>query len=319
MSEDILQLPLPSSVPIDPGDWARTPHSVQVVVLALEERVKKLEAEVAELTDRLNVNSSNSSKPPSSDFPGSRPRTRVKSAGRKQGAQPGHQGTNRARVGADKINRVVDCFPQSCEHCGDTFTDDCTDAEPVVHQVTDLPFASPETTEYRRHRRRCGHCSKVTLATLPAAVPTGAFGPGVQATVAYYSGARRCSRREVERIMQDIHNVDLSVGSVSAIEEQVSIALTPCVDEAREEVRQSKVVHQDETGWREANEKAWLWVAANTFLAVFVIAKTRKGSVSQEMLKGFKGFLVTDRFKGYLWYELAKRAICWAHLKRDFQ
>ena len=37
------------------------------------------------------------------------------------------------------------------------------------------------------------------------------------------------------------------------------------------------------------------------------------------MLKDFRGFLVSDRFKGYLWYEMGKRAICHAHLKRDFQ
>lgn len=220
----------------------------------------------------------------------------------------------------EHVSRVENHFPSLCEHCGSEFAGDSAyDLDPIVHQVTDLPLVMPEVVEHRRHRLHCSQCKKATVAPLPAAVPAGSFGSGVEATVAYYTGARRLSRREVVRTMHDLHHVDLSLGAVKSIEERVSAALSPCVEEAREAIQQSQVVHQDETGWREANQKAWLWVAATAFLAVFVVARSRSGDISRSMLGAFKGFLVTDRFKGYLWYEMAMRAICWAHLKRDFQ
>jgi transposase len=290
---------------------------VQVAYRALEDRVAKLEAQVADLLDRLKVNSSNSSKPPSSDYRG-KARPGKGPSGRNPGGQKGHPGAHREAAAPHLVTHVVNHYPDACEHCGCGLGAD-DDPEPLIHQVTDIPFAPPEVTEHRRHRRKCPACAKTTLAQLPPDVPAGAFGIGVQAAVAYYTGARRCSRREVVRIFHDVHNIDMSVGTVTALEEKVSDALEVCYAEATEVLPKSPVVHQDETSWREGGEKAWLWLAANTFIAVFLIAKSRKGENSQKMLEGFEGFLVSDRFKGYMWYEMAKRAICHAHLKRDFQ
>lgn len=74
--------------------------------------------------------------------------------------------------------------------------------------------------------------------------------------MAYYTGARRCSRRETARILRDIHGIEMSVGTVKAIEQRVSDALAPCYEEAAAAIPESEVVHQDETGWRQGGEKA---------------------------------------------------------------
>jgi transposase len=103
------------------------------------------------------------------------------------------------------------------------------------------------------------------------------------------------------------------------MEERVSEALKQSVDEAAEAIQDSDVLYGDETPWREENYKAYLWMISNMSLAVFVIARSREAEVSKRMLRNFKGILVTDRYKGYLWYPMLKRAICHAHLKRDFQ
>lgn len=66
-------------------------------------------------------------------------------------------------------------------------------------------------------------------------------------------------------------------------------------------------------------KKAWLWVAATTTVAVFVIRRSRGGEVARELLgKGFQGTLVSDRWSGYGWVKVAQRQMCWAHLKRHF-
>ena len=104
--------PLPTAIPIDPDDWARTPPSVQSAFLAIGERVRQLEARVAQLVDRLNSNSSNSSKPPSSDQKGSGPRKPSTSSGRRRGGQPGHSGARAIDLAVD-CYRVTSAFPKT--------------------------------------------------------------------------------------------------------------------------------------------------------------------------------------------------------------
>jgi transposase len=154
---------------------------------------------------------------------------------------------------------------------------------------------------------------------LPDDVPTSSFGPGVEALVAYYTGGNRCSRRETAQILADVHGISISLGAVKSIEERVSKAIAPAVAEAAEAIQSSAVIHQDETSWRQGNKKAWLWVACNQLLSVFSIASSRKAEVSKAMLGDFNGVLVTDRYRGYMWYDMLDRAICHAHLKREYQ
>jgi transposase len=80
------------------------------------------------------------------------------------------------------------------------------------------------------------------------------------------------------------------------------------------------VVNMDETGWRESNQRAWLWVAATTLVTVFLIRLSRGGQVAKEMLgETFRGIVGSDRWSAYNWLPTLLRQLCWAHLTRDFQ
>src|SRR5207249_3770726 len=84
---------------------------------ALEDRVRELEARLAELEDRLRANSSNSSKAPSSDprwVPNLKPK---KPTGKKPGGQKGHQGHHRTLLPVEEVDEVVKHLPQTCAHC----------------------------------------------------------------------------------------------------------------------------------------------------------------------------------------------------------
>ncbi len=112
----------------------------------------------------------------------------------------------------------------------------------------------------------------------------------------------------------------MSLGSVPALEHRTSEAIRESVEEARECVKTKSVVHMDETGWREANQKAWLWVAATTLVTVFLIRPSRGGKVAREMLgEAFVGLVVSDRWSAYNWLLTLLRQLCWAHLLRNFQ
>src|SRR5207237_2672555 len=80
------------------------------------------------------------------------------------------------------------------------------------------------------------------------------------------------------------------------------------------------VKHVDETGWKQAGQKRWLWLAATQAVAAFVVAVGR-GFTALKRLLGTDviGFLCSDRWAVYDKRPLWRRQVCWAHLKRDFQ
>ncbi|RPJ18356.1 MAG: IS66 family transposase [Chloroflexi bacterium] len=76
----------------------------------------------------------------------------------------------------------------------------------------------------------------------------------------------------------------------------------------------------DETGWREGQQRAWLWTAVTTGVTVFVVRLSRSAKVAQELLgEQFWGWLVTDRWSAYTWYPTWRRQLCWAQLLRDIE
>ena len=294
----------------DPRD--RQIAELMALVGRLTARVVELEAQVAQ----LSRNSTNSSKPPSSDPPGV-VRPPHPPSGRKRGGQAGHQGHQRRLLPPEKVTKAVDVLPGTCCSCGKHL--DGRDPDPLRHQVIEVPPITPEVIEYRLHALGCD-CGATTRARLPVGVPCSSFGPRLAAMLAICTAKYRLSKRAVRELLSDFLGIELSLGSVANIEQQVSDAVDEPVAEAREHVRQSAGVNADETSWREDKKKAWLWVAATSVVTVFVIATSRGAKVAKELLgEAFKGVLTTDRWSAYNWVDVVRRQICWAHLKRDFQ
>jgi transposase len=188
------------------------------------------------------------------------------------------------------------------------------------HQVVELLPLAVRVTEYQMAVRRCPACGKRTRADLPAGVPRRPFGPSLTAVVALLSGRYRLSRREVQQLLQDLWQVRVSLGAVVRQEQAQSAALAPIVEEARAAVPQADVVNMDETGWRQEQQRAWLWTVVTAELTVFRIDRTRSGAVVDALLGAdFAGVVGSDRWSGYSRFPAERRALCHAHLKRDFQ
>ena len=305
--------------PLLPELWEQTPVAVQAYIRALEARLAELEATVQRLLERLQQDSQNSSQPPSSDPPhalGRRPR-RVPS-GRKRGGQPGHPGQTRTVVPLEDVDTLVPIKPRQCLRC--QYPLEGEDPQPYRHQVTELPPITPVVTAYQLHRLVCPACGTSTRAPLPLGVPTGGFGPRVQAIVALCTGAYRLSKRTTQEVMADLFGIPMSLGTIPHLEQAtVQAVATPVVD-ARAYVRAQPTAHLDETGWREGRARAWLWVAVTTWVTVFVVRLSRGAKVAEELLgERFCGILVTDRWSAYTWYPTRWRQVCWAHLLRDIE
>ncbi len=287
-------------------------------IAELEAEVRELRKLVAELQESLKKNSGNSSKPPSSDPPWAKPKPKPKRGRkRKRGGQPGHSKNERPLVPQDKVDEVVPVKPSHCDGCGVVIDGD--DPEPERHQVFETPKVEPKVTEYQIHTLLCG-CGTRTKGTLPQGVPRGAFGSNLVALVCWLTGKFRLSKRSVQELLSDLLRTEVSLGAVSKMEREASAALATSVEEARAYVREQPVAHADETGWRECNLKAWLWVAVTPLVAVFKIARSRGAVVAKDLLgAAFAGILVSDRWSAYTFVDVLRRQLCWAHLVRDFQ
>lgn len=301
------------SVPagISAEDWAATPLAVrQLVVLLI--------GQIAELNERANQTSRNSSKPPSSDGPGVPPRSKQERSGRQKGGQKGHVGHGRGLKCAAEVTRIVELRPISCASCGDLLLGE--DPAPARHQVTELPRVVAEVVEYRQHRLTCQGCGTQTTAAWPVEMPVGQFGPRLQATIGYLTGRMGMSQRDVEEMLAAVFHTDISLGSISAQEGRVSAALAEPVQEAWVYVQQQEVNNVDETSWREGTKRHWLWVNTTVLVTVFAILATRGGQGARQVLGQVLGKVVgSDRWSGYNWLDPQWRQLCWAHLKRDFQ
>ncbi len=314
---------LPAGIPLTQEVWSSLDSSVKALLVSQQQLLVSLQERVRDLEARLNQNSSNSSRPPSSDLPWAKPIKKKKPrTGRRPGGQPGHPGHRRELLPPEKVDVVRDCHPVACAHCGNTFQDE-VDAEldPVRHQVVDVPVVKPFVVEYLRHVRECSKCLGETMAALPAGVPLTCFGPRLQAWVAILTVRYRLSKREAKDLLGEIAGIVMSLGSISDIEGYVSQALEAPVAEIQEAFRHAKVAGHDETGWRQANQKAWLWETVNDTYAVYKIDLKRSGEVARSLLGGvdFQGHVHSDRYKAYNCYPMERRAICHAHLARDYK
>jgi transposase len=289
--------------------------ALQAESAVLHERIRELEA-------RLGQSSANSSRPPSSDPPQAPMRPKAPRSGRKRGGQPGHRGTWRALLPAEQVDEVVVVAPERCRHCRQPFPASAGRRWSRVwrHQVVELLPLAVRVTEYPMAARRCPACGKRTRADLPAGVPRRPFGPRLTAVVALLSGRYRLSRREVRQLLQDLWQVHLSLGAVVHPEQAQSAALAPVYEEARATAQQAAVVNMDETGWREARQRAWLWTVVTATLTVFRIDRTRSGAAVEALLgPAFLGVVGSDRWSAYKRFPADRRALCHAHLKRHFQ
>ena len=307
---------------VSDADWAKTPASVKTLLAALLDRMAALdarnaalEARVRELEDQVRANSSNSSKPPSSDGPATPPR-KDKPKGRARGGQPGHPPHKRALVPVAQVDAVHPVVPSTCAHCQASLTG--TDVSPIRHQQVEVPEKLRYVTEWQLHTLTCRACGERTTGQLPQGVQ-GAFGPRLEALTALLVGRFRLSHREVPELLREVFGIDLSDGAVTDCVQTVSDALQRPVAQARTAAQAAPVKNIDETGWRIDKKRAWLWVLVTGVATVFLVRRSRGQTVARELLGDTPGLVGSDRWAAYDYLTLALRQLCWAHLIREWQ
>ena len=310
-------LDTPVAVPLCSGCRERDAH-----IAELQQHLAAALAQNRKLEESVRRNASNSSIPPSTNPPDAPKPTTKKPTGRKRGGQPGHAGHLRVRLPPERVQHTIPFVPLYCDYCETALpqTAGPNDPEPTWHQYTELPKTPAVVTEYQGHARTCTCCGHVSRALIPAELRRHSIGPRLGATLSYLSGSPHVSKRGIEEICETVFQVPISLGTVGNLEQEMSGALQAAHAEAQQAVQQAPIKHVDETGWKQAGRKRWLWGAATATVVCFVIHATRGLKGLHALLGGkLKGLFVSDRWSVYHCLPVARRQICWAHLKRDFQ
>jgi transposase len=296
--------------------------NAQLVVANAEQAhlIATLQARVAELERRLGKDSSNSSKPPSSD--GLRKPSRVESRAdertvpRRPGKQPGAAGAHLAQVATP--DEVAWHVPDRCGGCGAELTD-ASVVGVEARQVFDLPPLRLGVVEHRAERRRCV-CGTTTQAAFPTHARAAAcYGPGVRALVCYLCVHQHLPVDRAAQLLADVLGASVATGTLAAVMAEGARGLDGFARVVREGLAAAPVAHFDETGARVAGRLHWVHSASTSSLSLFTV-HTKRGKVAMDqagVLPRFGGVAVHDGWAPYWRYQDVTHALCGAHLLRE--
>jgi transposase len=293
------------------------PAEVVELIASLKLRIAELEAEVAKLRRQGGLDSSNSSKPPSSDGLKKKPRLTRSLRGRSgkaSGGQEGHKGDTLRQVA--KPDFVVPHEAFACEPCYWRFEPNSTIAV-EKRQVFDLPESPLLVTEHRASIRRCAHCRGVTKARFPSGVVSPAqYGERFKAAAIYLNVQQLVPEDRTAQALSDLFGAPMICpASVAAWIGKKDQELREVHKRIGERVAEAKVRHLDETGFRIAGKLQWLHTTPS-LTHTFYRAGEKRGAIPAE-LKG--GVVVHDHFLPYRGMIAVEHAYCNAHILRELE
>jgi len=299
--------------------------------LSTEEKFAMLFAHIGYLqseNDRLKAllakyetpkNSSNSSKPPSSDFPKQqKTRSLREPSEKKPGGQSGHEGTTLKMVSTPDI--IEGHSSSYCTCCGEDLS-----TQPGLfsgkRQVIDIPPIIPFVTEHQLFDKRC-KCGHLNQASYPMGVTAPvSYGENVQALIAYLSTRQYLPVKRLSEFLTDTFGLSVSTGGVGYILNKMKRKAAATYESIRQNVLKNKVIGADETGVNINGKNNWAW-AFQYEGASFIAIHPNRGykAIEQIMSEGFQNnILVTDCWASYFKTNALSHQICTAHLLRELQ
>lgn len=306
------------------GSLIQKVTELEQVVDGLKNENQQLKHENQQLKSQLadhqtKKDSSNSSKPPSSDF-GKLKKTKSlkKGSGKKVGGQPGHKGHSMKM--AEKPDFTEWHQPTYCNCCGNNLSG----IEPELlgkRQVVDIPDIALTVTEHRLYQKTC-RCGHVAQGAYPPGVDAPiSYGKNTQALVAYLNTRQYIPYKRTEEILRSVFGLDICQGSIKNILDKISGKLLPVYETIRETVLDSPVIGGDETSININGKNNWAWTF-QTPRATFIGIHPQRGyrAIEELMPEGFDNtIIVSDCWASYFKTNAKSHQICTAHILRELQ
>jgi transposase len=277
----------------------------------------ELQAEVRRLRDGAAQNSSNSSRPPSTDRPET-PKTKSlrKASGRKPGGQPGHPGRTlpfSENPQHTQIHPLLEC------ECGEDLS-----RQPAIdferRQVFDLPSLTLECTEHRAEMKECPCCHHVSTAPFPEDVKAPVqYGKNFRALLSYLYDAQQGASLRISEMCAEMFSYAVSEATIQSARQEQHEVLEPFEQRLREILPQEPVLGADETMVPINKVRHWLHVLCTPLLTFFSIQPLRGKEAIEAIgiIPRFTGWLMHDFLSSYLGFENCLHTFCKSHLMRE--
>ncbi len=278
-------------------------------------QIRALQARVAELERMLKLDSSNSSKPPSSDGLKKKPRTSSlrRKGSKKSGGQKGHKGKTLRQV--KNPDHIIAHKPHPCAHCGDVFPEDSMACLLGKRQVFDVPEPRVEVTEHRIYGHVCACCGHFGRGVFPPEISASVqYGTRVQNIAAYLQNHQLLPEDRAAEAIKDLFCLGMSAATLATINGRIAEKLTSKIEQIERAVAAAKIKHLDETGFRIGGKLSWLHVTGTENLTHYR-AEEKRGA----MPKNMRGIMVHDHWKPYFTMENVSHGLCNAHHLRELR
>ena len=286
----------------------------------LEQENAELKQENAELKARLNQNSSNSSRSPSSD--GYRKVVKINKTERvkHQGGQTGHKGATLRQV--DNPDEIVKCCPTKCS-CGHEFSDREAMFFQFKRQVFDIPPPKINVTEYQIFGCQCPKCGSMNKGTTPEDVNSLVqYGNMAKSLVVLLNNEFKIPIEKTKQLFKILYGCGINESTITTILESCYNKLSKTEAIIKEKIKQEAVGHVDETGIRIEKKLNWLHVfSTRLYTHLFVHSKRGKQAIESEqsIIPNFKNWLMHDCWSSYFSFTEVEHALCNAHILRELQ
>jgi transposase len=281
----------------------------QVRYAELKARNAELEAQNAELERRLKRRGKKFTPKPNAGKSGG-PKT-----DRRKKPHRSHPGVFREPPAPDENTIHHDVRLPCCPHCGGEHLTDSGNYDD--HLVEEIPQPKVELHCYRRHEQECQNCGRRFQGRGEEEIPGSQIGPRARLLAGYCRGHLGISLGKTNDLLRQLFGLNLSrAGTLGHIRWSAAL-FDPVVERLFEILRESPVIHADETGWRINGKNVWAWCFSNPRLALFLIDKHRSRAVVKQALgDSLEGVLVTDFYASYNRINCRKQK-CLVHLLRE--
>lgn len=286
------------------------PEKIADLVLGLEARVAMLEA-------RLNQNSKNSDKPPSSDGLRKPPRQQTKSK-RKVGGQTGREGTTLKF--SDNPDKITQHAAKYCQDCGESLEH----VEGVVlsrRQEIEIPEKPIQIIEHQRLEKQCPCCGQRNQGDWPAHLSGNVqYGRRFKAFCTYLMIYQLLPYERAAELLKTLFGYQPGGGTLKSILQQAYEGLEPIERAIKGAIRASPVGHADETSIRLEGQTRWLHGCSTVWSTYYYWSNHRgqKAHLTDGLLPSYQGILMHDAYRSYFGHSY-QHALCNAHLLRELQ
>lgn len=286
------------------------------IIAQQQQQIASLTQRVEELEARLNTDSRNSNKPPSSDTFKKKSRSLRKKGQKKTGAQPGHDPHSLRQV--PNPDRVIIHQVERCYRCKASLKNiaasDC-----YARQVFDLPQVKMEVTEHRVEVKFCPGCGNRCEGEFPPGITNlTQYGDSIKSLAVYLMNYQLLPYRRTREIVAEFVGQPVAEGSLQSALLECFQGLCQTQELIREGVLKAELTHFDETGFYVEGKRQWLHVASTCGLTYYS-HHTRRGRKATDeigILPRFSGIALHDALHNYLSYS-CDHALCNAHHLRE--